>query len=270
MINILHALILFFIIFSNMALANNRIIIQSTTSTKSSGLYDYIIPIVKNEINITLDVVAAGTGAAINNAMNCDGDILLVHSKKREEIFVTQGYSKKRHDLMYNDFVIIGPKNDPSNLRNKSDVFSAFKTLFNKQILFVSRGDESGTHIKEKQIWKSIGLNSEKFSVNWYRETGSGMGSTLNVTIGIGGYTLSDRATWLKFNNKKNFKIHLEDNKNLLNQYGIMIIDKLKCPAVKYDSGMKFLKWILSNKGQEIINSYKVDGKQLFFGNAKN
>ena len=263
---------LIFILFSSIlkfAYANDSILIQSTTSTKNSGFYDYILPIIKKDIGINAYVIAVGTGAAIKNAMNCDGDILLVHSKKREIQFVNEGFSLKRNNLMYNDFVLIGPELDKENLKKTNNIVEAFKTIESKSILFASRGDNSGTHSKEKLIWEKAKIKPEKFSGKWYRETGSGMGPTINVAIGMGGYTLTDRATWIKFGNKNNHKIVVQGDKLLFNQYGVMLINKVKCPMVKSQLGQKFINWLLSNKGQKHINSYKVNGKQLFVGNSE-
>ena len=249
--------------------ADDSILIQSTTSTKNSGFYDYILPIIKKDIGIKANVVAVGTGAAIKNAMNCDGDILLVHSKKREIEFVNQGFSLKRYDLMYNDFVLIGPESDKVNLKKTNNIVEAFKKIESNRALFASRGDHSGTHSKEKLIWEKAKIKPKKFSGKWYRETGSGMGPTINVAIGMGGYTLSDRATWIKFGNKNNYKIVFQGDKLLFNQYGVMLINKIKCPMVKSQLGQKFINWLVSKKGQKFINSYRVNGKQLFTGNSE-
>lgn len=249
--------------------ANDQIIIQSTTSTKNSGLYNYILPMIKKELGFNVRVVAVGTGAAIKNVRNCDGDVLLVHSKKREKKIVTDGFAYKRHDLMYNDFVLIGPSIDPAGVNKLKSIVDSFKIISRKKILFVSRGDESGTHNKEQTIWRQSGINPKEYSGKWYLETGSGMGGTINIAIGKGGYTLTDRATWIKFGNKQDFKIHIQNDKLLINQYGIMLINKLKCPRVRETLGSLFVNWMISKKGQKAINSYKINGKQLFFANAK-
>ena len=264
-------LFIYLLLFSivKFAHADDTILIQSTTSTKNSGFYDYILPIIKKDIGIKANVVAVGTGAAIKNSMNCDGDILLVHSKKREIEFVDLGFSLKRYNLMYNDFVLIGPDSDKENFKKKRNIVEAFKKIESKYLLFASRGDNSGTHSKEKLIWEKAEIKPQKFSGLWYRETGSGMGATINVAIGMGGYTLSDRATWIKFGNKSNYKILFEGDKLLFNQYGVMLINKIKCPMVKSQLGQKFINWLVSNKGQEFINSYRVNGKQLFIGNSE-
>ena len=171
---------------------------------------------------------------------------------------------------MYNDFVLIGPSLDPAKVKLQNNVVEAFQAIAKKQILFASRGDNSGTHSKEKIIWKKAGIIAKAYSGKWYRETGSGMGATINVAIGMGGYTLSDRATWIKFSNKKDFTVLFQGDKILFNQYGVMLINKLKCPTVKSKLGQKFIDWLISSRGQKSINLYKVKGKQLFFGNAIN
>ena len=260
--------LLIFCYLNNVAHSGDAIIVQSTTSTKNSGFYDFISSKLKKDTGITIHVVAVGTGAAIKNAMNCDGDVLLVHSPEREIEFVNKGFSKKRYKLMYNDFVLIGPSLDPAKVKLQNNVVEAFQAIAKKQILFASRGDNSGTHSKEKIIWKKAGIIAKTYSGKWYRETGSGMGATINVAIGMGGYTLSDRATWIKFSNKKDFKVLFQGDKMLFNQYGVMLINKLKCPTVKSKLGQKFIDWLISSRGQKSINSYKVKGKQLFFGNA--
>ena len=245
------------------------IILQSTTSTKNSGFYDYILPMIKKDTGITVNVVAVGTGQAIKNAQRCDGDVLLVHAKAAEERFVSDGYGVKRFDLMFNDFVIVGPPGDPANITGSTDVSGALKSIASQQTPFASRGDNSGTHKAENKLWKISGIDPSKGSGMWYLETGSGMGSTLNIAVGKGAYVLSDRATWIKFGNKQNFKVHVQGDKRLFNQYGITLINPTKCPNVKSKAGQKFISWLLSDKGQSAIESYTVGGNQLFFPNAQ-
>jgi tungstate transport system substrate-binding protein len=248
--------------------AETSILVQSTTSTRNSGLYDYILPIAEKELGISVRVVAVGTGAAIKNAMNCDGDVLLVHSRKREDKFVADGYAEKRYDLMYNDFVIIGPKSDPAVIADLTDASEAFKKIAKSKETFVSRGDDSGTHGKEKSIWKQAGVSEKKSSGTWYREAGAGMGETLNLAVGIGGYTLADRASWEAYGNKGTHQIVVEGDKRLFNPYGVMLISKEKCPSVKSLEGQRFVDWLISPNGQKAIGSFTVKGKQLFFPNA--
>ena len=251
------------------AIADNAILVQSTTSTKNAGLYDYILPMVKADTGITVNVVAVGTGAAIKNAMNCDGDVLLVHSRKREDQFVAAGYAKQRYDVMYNDFVVIGPAGDPAGIAGGTDVTAAMVKIANSKSKFASRGDDSGTHSKEKSLWAMAKIDQAASSGDWYRETGSGMGATLNAAVGMGAYALSDRASWGAHANKADFKIMVEGDKRLFNPYGVMLVDSQKCPNVRSKEGQIFIDWLISEKGQAAIASFKLDGKQLFFPNAK-
>ncbi|XDZ67012.1 substrate-binding domain-containing protein [Alphaproteobacteria bacterium LSUCC0684] len=251
------------------ALSESSIIVQSTTSTKNSGLYDYILPRVKADTGITVHVVAVGTGAAIKNAMNCDGDVLLVHSRKREDKFVADGYASRRYDVMYNDFVIIGPAADPAGIAGLNDAATVMKKIAATQAFFASRGDDSGTHSKEKSLWAAAGVDQEAASGSWYRKTGSGMGATINTAIGMGAYTLTDRATWINFGNKDDFRIMVEGDKTMFNPYGVMLISPEKCPTVKAKEGQAFIDWLISAKGQDAIASYEVNGKKLFFPSAE-
>ena len=243
------------------------ITLQSTTSTQNSGLYDYILPIFSDKYNIDVRVVAVGTGQAIKNAQNCDGDVLIVHSQTSEENFVESGYGLYRQNLMYNDFIIIGPQNDPAEINSSQNAFEVFKKIYNAKSVFSSRGDESGTHKAEIKIWNEINLETNKFNGNWYRELGLGMGATLNVAVQMDAYALSDRATWLAFNNKRDHKILFEGDKSLFNQYGIIPVNPKKCPTVKFNLSEKFIYWMLSKEGQNKIASFKVNGHQLFFPN---
>ena len=245
--------------------ADRTILVQSTTSTKNSGLYDHILPLVKQDTGVTVNVVAVGTGAAIKNAMNCDGDVLLVHSRKREDQFVAGGYSKRRYDLMYNDFVIVGPNADPAGIAEMHDAVAALKKIAATKSKFASRGDDSGTHGKERSLWRRTGVNQDASSGSWYLETGSGMGATLNTAVGKEAYTLSDRASWAVHANKSDFKIMVEGDKRLFNPYGVMLIDPGRCPSVNSNDGKAFIDWLISKKGQKTIANFKVAGKQMFF-----
>lgn len=241
------------------------IIVQSTTSTLNSGLYDYLLPIFEKEKSIEVRVVAVGTGQAIKNARNGDGDVLLVHAKSAEEKFVADGFGVKRSDLMYNDFVIVGPAEDPAGVAGMSDVKAAMKKIAASEAPFASRGDDSGTHKKEQSLWKAAGVEP---SGGWYLETGSGMGATLNTGIGMGAYVMTDRATWIKFGNKGDYQIAVEGDASMFNQYGIIAVNPVKHPHVKVTESQVFIDWMLSPAGQKAIAAYKVDGKQLFFPNA--
>lgn len=245
------------------------ILVQSTTSTKNSGLYDYLLPKIKADTGLTVNVVAVGTGQAIKNAQNCDADVLLVHAKASEEQFVNSGFGVERFDLMYNDFIVVGPANDPAGVGGSKDIASSLTAIASKKALFASRGDDSGTHKAELRLWKVAATDPKQGSGDWYRETGSGMGATLNAAVGMGAYAMTDRATWTKFGNKGDFKIHVQGDERLFNQYGVILVNSKKCPSVKTDAGQKFVDWLISDKGQQAIASYQVNGDQLFFPNAK-
>ncbi|MEQ9559599.1 MAG: substrate-binding domain-containing protein [Rhodospirillales bacterium] len=245
------------------------IIVQSTTSTQNSGLYGYMLPIFEKKTGIKVNVVAVGTGQAIKNAQNCDGDVLLVHAKPAEEKFVKEGYGVKRTDVMYNDFIVVGPPADPAKVGGMTDAPKAFKMIADAKATFASRGDNSGTHKKEVRLWKAAGTDIKAASGGWYRETGSGMGATLNAAVGMGAYALTDRATWISFKNKGDYKIQVEGDKQLFNQYGIILVNPKKCPKVKQAEGQAFIDWVLSKDGQDTIASYKLNGLQLFFPNGK-
>ncbi len=248
--------------------ADNFIIVQSTTSTQNSGLLDYILPMFKDKSGIEVRVVAVGTGQALKNAANGDGDVLLVHAKPAEEKFVADGLGVKRFDVMYNDFVIVGPKNDPAGIKGMTDATAALKKIADSNAPFASRGDDSGTHKKERALWKQAGIDPTAASGTWYRETGSGMGATLNAAAGMGAYTMSDRATWLAFKNKEALEILAQGDDRLFNQYGIILVNPEKHPNVKAEAGQEFIDWLIGAEGQKAIASYKVGGEQLFFPNA--
>lgn len=250
------------------AAADEAIIVQSTTSTESSGLYGHLLPLFKAATGITVNVVAVGTGQAMKNARNCDGDVLLVHAKPAEEKFVAAGYGVMRFDLMYNDFIIVGPPFDPAGIKSMTDAPAAFKKIAAAAAAFASRGDDSGTHKTEMRLWTAAGIDPQTGSGKWYRETGSGMGATLNTGVGLGAYVITDRATWISFKNKGDFQILVEGDEALFNQYGVILINKARCPSVKADAGQAFVDWLLSADGQNAIRSYRLDGKQLFFPNA--
>ncbi len=248
---------------------DKSIILQSTTSTVNSGLYDYLLPLFKKKTGVTVNVVAVGTGQAIKNSRNGDGDILIVHAKKDEEKFVKDGYGVKRYDLMYNDFVIVGPSSDREKIAKFKTVTEVMKKIASTQTVFVSRGDNSGTHKKEITLWQFAGIDPSHFSGKWYREAGTGMGATLNTAIGMNAYTLTDRGTWISFKNKQKHSILFQGDASLLNQYGIILVNSGKHPRVKAREGQLFIDWIISAEGQNAIASYKIKGQQLFFPNAK-
>ena len=254
--------------FSHQAVGRD-LLIQSTTSTANSGLYDYLLPTFEKQTGITVRVVAVGTGQAIRNAKNCDGDVLLVHAKSSEQAFVEAGYGVERHDLMYNDFVIVGPPSDPANITGTSDIRSALQSIRDTKAPFVSRGDDSGTHKKERSLWQSANIDPTSASGSWYRESGSGMGATLNIAVGMNAYTMTDRATWISFKNKQKFDVVVEGDTAMFNQYGIILVDKTQCPNTDSANGARFVNWLLSKQGQQKIEAYKVAGQQLFFPNAR-
>ena len=249
--------------------AEEFIVVQSTTSTQNSGLLDAILPAFEEETGIEVRVVAVGTGQAIRNAMNGDGDVLLVHAKPAEEKFVNDGWGVSRKDVMYNDFVLIGPDADPAGVGGGKDVVKALTAIAGAKTPFVSRGDDSGTHKAERRHWKSAGIDVDASSGAWYRETGSGMGATLNAAAGMGAYVLSDRATWIAFGNKDGLRILVEGDPRLFNQYGVILVNKEKHPSVNSEQGQVFIDWITGQDGQAAIAGYKRDGQQLFFSNAQ-
>jgi tungstate transport system substrate-binding protein len=245
------------------------IIVQSTTSTQDSGLFNHLLPMFQKKTGIEVRVVAVGTGQAIKNAQNGDGDVLLVHAKPAEEKFVAEGWGVKRFDVMYNDFIIIGPKSDPAKIAGTKDVAAALKRIAATKSPFASRGDDSGTHKAELALWKMAGVDVKAASGSWYRETGSGMGPTLNTAVGMGAYALSDRATWSSFKNKANHQIAVEGDSKLFNQYGVMLVNPKKHPKVKTKEGQAFIDWLIGPEGQAAIASFKINGEQQFFPNAK-
>ncbi|WP_075222929.1 substrate-binding domain-containing protein [Acuticoccus yangtzensis] len=251
------------------AQAEDFIVVQSTTSTQNSGLFDHILPIFTEKTGIEVRVVAVGTGQAIKNAANGDGDVLFVHAKPAEEKFVADGDGVERFDVMYNDFVIVGPPADPAGVAGSSDVVDALGKIAEAEAPFASRGDDSGTHKAELALWKEAGVDVSSASGGWYRETGSGMGATLNTGTAMGAYIMTDRATWISFGNKGDYQIAVEGDPKMFNQYGIMLVNPEKHPNVKADLGQTFVDWVISPEGQEAIAAYKVDGQALFFPNAQ-
>jgi len=244
-----------------------RVLVQSTTSTQNSGLYDYLLPIVEAETGLKIAVVAVGTGQAIRNATHGDADVLLVHAKPAELKFIQSGQGVKRFDLMYNDFVIIGPKSDPDGLSGAGSLNDALDLLASGQTPFISRGDDSGTQKKELRLWKTAGIKVGP-GLRWYRESGSGMGATIRMAVEMNGYTLSDRATWIAFNHKMDHRIIYQRDPDLFNQYGIIMVNPAKHPEVNVLGAKKFMDWMLSPHGQALIADYRVGGQQLFFPNA--
>lgn len=247
---------------------DKSIIVASTTSTQDSGLYDYLLPKYKEKTGVTVKVIAQGTGQALDTARRCDADVVFVHAKAQEEKFLNEGYGVKRFPVMYNDFVLIGPKSDPAHVSGSKDVASALHKIMDAKAPFISRGDRSGTHSAELKLWKDAGIDIEKARGNWYKSIGQGMGAALNTAKASEAYVLSDRGTWIHFKNKGDLKIVVEGDKRMFNQYGVMLVNPQKCPNVKAQLGKQFVDWVVSPDGQKTIESYKIDGQQLFYPNA--
>ena len=247
---------------------DKSIVVSSTTSTEQSGLFNFILPIFKMKTGIEVKVVAVGTGQALDIGRRGDADVVFVHDKPAEEKFVEEGFSTKRNEVMYNDFVLIGPKSDPAKVGGGKDIQAAFQKIAAAQAPFVSRADKSGTHAAEMRYWKGAGI-SPSSSQGWYKETGSGMGPALNTASAMNGYILADRGTWLSFKNRGDLVILVQGDPKLFNQYGVMLVNPAKFPHVKKAQGQEFIDWRISKNGQDVIASYKIDGEQLFFPNAK-
>jgi len=251
------------------ALAQEKsIVVASTTSTQDSGLFDYLLPIVKQKLGITVKVVAQGTGQALDTGRRGDADVVFVHAKSAEEKFLAEGQGVKRFPVMYNDFILIGPKSDPAGIKGTKDVGKALATIKDKQASFISRGDKSGTHIAELALWNASGIDIEKDKGTWYKSIGQGMGAALNTAQAGDGYVLSDRGTWIHFKNKAGLTILVEGDKRMFNQYGVMLVNPDKHPTVKKELGQQFIDWLVSPEGQKAIANYKIDGEQLFYPNA--
>ena len=248
---------------------DKSIIVSSTTSTQDSGLFERLLPLFKTKTGITVKVVAQGTGKALDTGRRGDSDVVFVHAKAQEEKFLAEGNGVKRFPVMYNDFVLIGPKSDPAGVKGMKDVGKALTTIMGKKADFISRGDRSGTHSAELKLWKAAGVDIEKAKGPWYKAIGQGMGAALN-TAGAGkAYVLSDRATWIHFKNKGDLAILVEGDKRMFNQYGVMLVNPAKHPNVKKDLGQQFIDYLISPEGQKAIANYKIDGQQLFYPNAQ-
>jgi tungstate transport system substrate-binding protein len=244
------------------------ITLASTTSTEQSGLFKHLLPVFQKKTGIQVRVVAVGTGQALDIGRRGDADVVLVHARPLEEKFLAEGYAVKRQDVMYNDFVLLGPKSDPAKALGTKDVVAAFQRIRAARAPFVSRGDRSGTHFAELEIWKMAGIDIAAEKGPWYRDTGQGMGPALNTASALNAYILADRGTWLAFKNRGELAIAVEGDKRLYNQYGVMLVNPARHPNVKKETGQAFIDWLVSPEGQKAIADYKIGGEQLFFPNA--
>ncbi len=247
---------------------DKSIIVASTTSTQDSGLFGYLLPIFKQKTGIDVRVVAQGTGQALDTARRGDADVVFVHARAAEEKFLSEGFGVKRYPVMYNDFVLIGPASDPAGVKGSHDIVAALKAIKDKGTPFISRGDRSGTHIAELDLWKTANIDIEKEKGPWYKSIGQGMGAALNIASASNAYVLSDRGTWLAFKNRGDLGVTVEGDRRLFNQYGVMLINPKKHPAVKTELGQQFINWLISAEGQKAISGFKINGEQLFYPNA--
>jgi tungstate transport system substrate-binding protein len=247
---------------------DKSIVVASTTSTQDSGLFEYLLPLYKKKTGVAVKVIAQGTGQALDTGRRGDADVVFVHAKSAELQFLAEGQGVKRYPVMYNDFVLIGPKSDPARIKGMKDVGKAFQAIKAKEASFISRGDRSGTHIAELQLWEESGIDIVKDKGPWYKSIGQGMGAALNVAGASNGYVLSDRATWVHFKNKGDLQILVEGDKRMFNQYGVMLVNPQRHPNVKKEVGQQFIDYLVSPEGQKDIAGYIIDGVQLFYPNA--
>jgi tungstate transport system substrate-binding protein len=262
------ALIMALTCLSTEAVAQEKsIVVASTTSTQDSGLFGYLLPLIKQKLGIEVKVLAQGTGQALDTARRGDADVVFVHARSAEEKFLAEGFGVKRYPVMYNDFVLIGPKSDPAGIKGK-DVTAALQTIRAKSAPFVSRGDRSGTHVAELALWKQADIDIAADKGAWYKEIGQGMGAALNMASASDAYLLSDRGTWLAFKNRGDLTILVEGDKRLFNQYGVILVNPAKHPTVKTELGQQFIDWLISPEGQKAIAGYKINDQQLFYPNA--
>jgi tungstate transport system substrate-binding protein len=251
------------------ALAQDKsIVVSSTTSTTDSGLFNHILPLFKQKTGIDVKVVSQGTGQALDTGRRGDSDVVFVHARSQEEKFVADGFGVKRFPVMYNDFILIGPKSDPAGIKGKKDIVAALKAIKEKSVPFISRGDKSGTHSAELNLWKTAGIDIAADKGPWYKEIGQGMGAALNTASASNGYVLADRGTWLSFKNRGELDIVVEGDAKLFNQYGVILVNPTKHSSVKKAEGQAFIDWLVSPDGQKAIADYKINGQQLFFANA--
>jgi tungstate transport system substrate-binding protein len=248
---------------------DKSIVVSSTTSTQDSGLFGHILPLFKAKTGIDVKVVSQGTGQALDTGKRGDADVVFVHAKSQEEKFVADGFGVKRHPVMYNDFILVGPKSDPAGIKGSKDIVAALKTIKDKGAAFISRGDRSGTHAAELNLWKVADIDIQKDKGPWYKEIGQGMGAALNTASAANAYVLADRGTSLSFKNRGELVIAVEGDKRLFNQYGVILVSPQKHANVKKEYGQQFIDWLISPEGQKAIAGYKINGEQLFYPNAE-
>ena len=248
--------------------SDKSIVVASTTSTQDSGLFGHILPLFKKKTGISVKVVALGTGQALDTARRGGADVVFIHAKSAEEKFLSEGHGVKRYPVMYNDFVLVGPKSDPAGIKGTNDITAALKEIMAKNVSFISRGDRSGTHSAELNLWKAAGIDIDKEKGPWYKEIGQGMGASLNNATASEAYVLSDRGTWLSFRNKSDLVIEVEGDKRLFNQYAVMLVNPANHPNIQKEAGQAFIDWLISPEGQKAIADYKINGEQLFYPNA--
>ena len=244
------------------------IVVASTTSTQDSGLFGHILPLFKKKSGIDVRVISQGTGQALDTGRRGDADVVFVHAKPQEEKFVADGFGVRRYPVMYNDFVLVGPKNNSGGINGTKDIVAALKTIKDKGVAFISRGDKSGTHAAELALWKIAAIDTAKDRGTWYKEIGQGMGAALNTASASSAYVLADRGTWLSFKNRGDLVVAVEGDNRLFNQYGVMLVNPEKHKHVKKELGQAFIDWLISAEGQKAIADYKIGGQQLFFPNA--
>jgi tungstate transport system substrate-binding protein len=247
---------------------DKSIVVASTTSTEDSGLFGNLLPKFQEKTGITVKVVAQGTGQALDAARRCDADVVFVHAKAEEAKFVDEGYGVKRFPVMYNDFILVGPKRDPAHVMGMMNIAQALHKIKEANAPFISRGDRSGTHTAELKLWQHAGIDIQKDHSDWYKSIGQGMGAALNMAQASDAYVLSDRGTWMHFKNKGDLEIAVQGDKQVFNQYGVILVNPQKCPNVKAQLGQQFIDWVVSPDGQKAITDYKIDGEKLFYPNA--
>ena len=262
MFKVIHLLLFFLLI--PLDILSETLVIQSTTSTRDSGLYKYLLPKYPNFNSIKIKVIAVGTGQAIKNAENCDGNILIVHDEKRELEFMAKGYGTKRHVLMYNDYILIGPKDD-TYVSKSTNIVEAFARIHDKQYKFISRSDSSGTHSAELDIWRQLSLNPKRYSGIWYLESGQGMGPSLNIAVALNGYIFSDRSSWIRFKNKRNHKIIYSNKNELKNKYGMILVNNQRCNTLNYKDSLMLYNWLSSEDAANHIINYRINNESVFY-----